>query len=77
MQLCPVVDSVLSVVNELLGATLSKLGPCPASVILSLVCLPLLLNRCPWREVGKRGHFLFRLPTLLWGDLWRRPRVET
>lgn len=28
-QLCPVVDSVLSVVNELLGAVLSKLGPNP------------------------------------------------
>lgn len=28
-QLCPVVDSVLSVVNELLGAVLSKLRPNP------------------------------------------------
>uniref|UniRef100_A0A8C6S1X3 BPI fold containing family B, member 3 n=1 Tax=Nannospalax galili TaxID=1026970 RepID=A0A8C6S1X3_NANGA len=39
--LCPVVDSVLSVMNELLGATLSKLGPNSSSLCLLSPCVAL------------------------------------
>lgn len=51
-QLCPVVDAVLSVVNELLGAVLSKLGPNPR---LGPFSCPLPLQQrvaVPGREEG-------------------------
>lgn len=65
------VDSVLSVVNELLGATLSKSGPYPTSVF------PHPQRRAGGHE-GEGGKFLFflRLSTPRWGVIWGTPRVE-